>query len=418
MKLKQFVAATEAEALALVRAEWGERAIILASRRERPKGLLGWLRRGRVVVVAAYDEGDAPRGGDRAPSAVPPSGPAPEPEDGAAGLEARRQAVLAAMERTGRVRAGSGGAVARRPAGGPAAVGALLAAGDPPAEASVPSWAAALGGLPPNRRAFVPAFWSTAEALFQHGVEARWVERLHAAVLRRRPETAGDPAAMRQAAAAILAGWLKQKVGPPRRPARLVALVGPTGVGKTTTVAKLAARDRLGGGGVAFITADTFRVAAVEQLRTYADILGVPFAVAYSPGEAARSAAHHLAAGRTVYVDTAGRNYFSPEAADALRPVVEALRPLDDGALFLLTLALTHQWEDNARLIERFSALGVDALVFTKFDEAPRLGQVLNAVLRFPVRAVYLADGQNVPDDLRPLAAAALVDGLLGGAGA
>ncbi|KWX08057.1 hypothetical protein TR75_01445, partial [Hydrogenibacillus schlegelii] len=86
MKLKQFVAATEAEALALVRAEWGERAIILASRRERPKGLLGWLRRGRVVVVAAYDEGDAPRGGERAPSAGPPSGPAPEPEDGAGGL--------------------------------------------------------------------------------------------------------------------------------------------------------------------------------------------------------------------------------------------------------------------------------------------------------------------------------------------
>ncbi|MBE3595452.1 MAG: flagellar biosynthesis protein FlhF [Hydrogenibacillus sp.] len=449
MRLKEFIGATEAEAIERVRAEWGDRAIILSSRRERPGGLFGWFRRKTVVVVAAYD--GEPEGGALAPV---PSGTDERATDdrltgpGGAGsrvsavraavmrdadgglLEARRTALLEILEQSRRrtERAAIDGAPsvpfaakvrpspARSPGGGKDERSEATPAHESPDETLVMLRTALEGVFDGRRGPYVRAFWPLADALRAHGVEPRWIGKLHDAVLRRRPEAAADAAKMRQAAAHMLTGWLRRKVGVPKRAPRLIVLVGPTGVGKTTTAAKLSARLTLQGDGkTALITADTYRIAAVEQLRTYAEIMDVPFAVVYTPEEAEARARRALGEGRTVFVDTAGRNYRDDVTLSELRPYVERLIGLDASALPLLTLALTHTWEDNARLIERFLPLGVDALVFTKYDEAARLGQIINAALRYPVRAVYVTDGQNVPDDLRALDAEWLVRTAVGG---
>ena len=179
---------------------------------------------------------------------------------------------------------------------------------------------------------------------------------------------------------------------------RVIALVGPTGVGKTTTIAKLAANFKLVHGyRPGLVTVDTYRIAAVEQLRTYAEIIDIPLAVANSPGEM-RQAIDELGDVDIVLIDTAGR---SPRDEVKIRELADFLAEARPDEVHLVLSAVAGEKSLRAA-VERFAAVHADRLILTKLDEADGLGGIL-AVLGQADRPVsYLTTGQAVPDDIEP----------------
>lgn len=183
-----------------------------------------------------------------------------------------------------------------------------------------------------------------------------------------------------------------------RPESRIVHLVGPTGVGKTTTIAKLAAEQVLKHRRkVGFITSDTYRIAAVEQLRTYANILNVPMEVVFSHHELQR-AFRQLADCDIIFMDTAGRNFRNEMYVSELNSLLAG----GDDSETCLVLSMTMRYKDMHAIVERFTRFKVDKLLFTKQDETETYGAVLNLLHEFPLKVSYVANGQNVPDDIAP----------------
>lgn len=189
---------------------------------------------------------------------------------------------------------------------------------------------------------------------------------------------------------------------------RYVALVGPTGVGKTTTIAKLAAHFKLREGlQVGLITIDTYRIAAVEQIRAYADILSIPLEVVMTP-DGIEAALANLSDCDLVLIDTSGRSQRDARRLDDLKAFLDAVRnpgcspePSVGSPLEVhLVLSCTAHPSQVLEVAERFSALEIDRVVFTKLDEAIGLGVILNVIRRLNLRLSYLTTGQDVPDDI------------------
>ena len=212
------------------------------------------------------------------------------------------------------------------------------------------------------------------------------------------PDQASDPRAIEEALCQTVEQCLA--IAPPCRAVpgtrRIVALVGPTGVGKTTTVAKLAATFKLVGGPRAgLVTVDTYRIAAVEQLKTYAEIIDLPLTVVQRPAEM-RQALDALGAVDLVFIDTAGR---SPRDEGKIRELEDFLaqaRP--DEVHLVLSAAGGEQMLRSA--VRQFRQVGVDRLILTKLDEAQTLGGVLGMLDQASLPVSYLTTGQAVPDDI------------------
>jgi flagellar biosynthesis protein FlhF len=178
---------------------------------------------------------------------------------------------------------------------------------------------------------------------------------------------------------------------------RLVALVGPTGVGKTTTIAKLAANYRLREKRrVGLITVDTYRVAAVEQLRTYADIIDLPMEVVATPREM-REAVGRMNHLDLVLMDTAGR---SPRDEVKIQELKSMLAEAEPDEVHLV-LSSTASAKGLIGAAERFADVGTTALLLTKLDEATSLGHLIGLVRECRLPISYITDGQNVPDDIQ-----------------
>jgi len=203
-------------------------------------------------------------------------------------------------------------------------------------------------------------------------------------------------------------------VAPPIRPVagvrRVVALVGPTGVGKTTTIAKLAATLKLRRGArVGLLTVDAYRIAAVEQLKTYADIIDGPLAAGDDP-ESARRALDDLGPVDLVLVDTAGR---SPRDGDRIGELGELLARLRPDEVHLVLSAAT-SGRGLLAAAELFAPARPDRLLLTKLDEAETLGPLLTVLGRADRPVSYLTTGQAVPDDVEPASRGRLARLILG----
>jgi flagellar biosynthesis protein FlhF len=192
---------------------------------------------------------------------------------------------------------------------------------------------------------------------------------------------------------------------------KFVAFVGPTGVGKTTTIAKLAAQFKLREKcRVAMITIDTYRIAAVDQLRAYADILDVPLQVVLTPQEMA-AAIQRMRDVDLVLIDTAGRSQRNKDRLHELRAFLEAARKATAATRegnehrlsameTYLVLSCTTRPDQMVEVAKEFSFLGLDRVVFTKLDEAVGLGVILNVAKKLDLQLSYLTTGQEVPDDI------------------
>ena len=184
-----------------------------------------------------------------------------------------------------------------------------------------------------------------------------------------------------------------------RSGARRIAFVGPTGVGKTTTLAKLAAQLKLKHGlSVGIVAADTYRIAAVDQLRTYAEILEVPVEIAASPADAAEAcdALQTEHSVDVILIDTAGRSQNDRMKLSELRAFLKAAQPDETH----LVLSATAGARTLAREAEAFGALGVDKLILTKLDEAATFGTLISLVERLGKRVSFFTHGQEVPEHI------------------
>ena len=216
-------------------------------------------------------------------------------------------------------------------------------------------------------------------------------------------------------AASVLSGYLTQvmqftgglKVG--THGSRVVAFIGTTGVGKTTTLAKVAAHfvleQNLKG---ALITADTYRISAVEQLKKYAEILGLPVEVVYSAADLRKAIARHRSKD-FILVDTAGRSQYNEFQMDELKELLAAHPRMEKH----LVVSATTKEEDVAEIMKRFSVCKPDRIIFTKTDETRTIGMVLNLLAGGDLPLSFLSNGQSVPDDIIPATADRLAELLL-----
>lgn len=194
---------------------------------------------------------------------------------------------------------------------------------------------------------------------------------------------------------------------------QIAHFVGPTGVGKTTTIAKLAAEQVLKyNRKVGFITSDTYRIAAIEQLKTYATILNIPLEVVFSPQELAKT--FKLFADREIiFMDTAGRNFRNEMYVSELN----ALLKENGNSETYLVLSLTSKYRDMKAITENFSKFKIDKILFTKMDETDSYGSIVNIAHDFSLNCSYVTNGQNVPDDINEINENQIVDLIMGGIG-
>lgn len=177
---------------------------------------------------------------------------------------------------------------------------------------------------------------------------------------------------------------------------KIIVFVGPTGVGKTTTIAKLAARATLNEGKkVGMISADTYRIAAVEQLKTYSDILNIPLEVIYQTDEI-HEALSRLKDQDTIFIDTAGRNHKEESQIEELKKLLDCLPQKD---VYLL-LSCTTRNHDIQSILKHYEFLEDYKIIITKIDEATAYGPILNvpAITKKPIS--FMTTGQSVPDDI------------------
>jgi flagellar biosynthesis protein FlhF len=383
LNVKRYLAEDVTEAMGKVRAELGLDAFILNTRKIRRRGVSGWFRRPLVEVVAAYEPAPA------RPPAVRRADPPP----------------LAPLPLTD-IRTGERVLTPNLTAG-PEKIGAL--------ESKIDSLSATLdtlvgriraetdaGGGPPEVEALV-------DALLENEVYdafARRIGREAAEVARRRTEAPAE--AMER----ILRQYLGEAAPIRLRRSRrtVVLMAGPTGVGKTTTIAKLAAVHALSRGDrVGIITTDTYRIAAVEQLRTYAEILSVPITVVYAPEEM-EAALRGQEQCDIVFIDTAGKSPNDP----TLEPELRALLAASGADEVHLVLSAATSFTGCLNIVRTYSFLEDFKLLFTKMDETPVWGMLLNLKMLTDRAVSYMTAGQTVPDDIEVMNAHKITDRLLG----
>ncbi|KAA0547920.1 flagellar biosynthesis protein FlhF [Bacillus sp. BGMRC 2118] len=177
---------------------------------------------------------------------------------------------------------------------------------------------------------------------------------------------------------------------------KYINVVGPTGVGKTTTLAKIAAQCVIKHKKkVAFITTDTYRIAAIEQLKTYAKILDVPIEVCYNLDDF-KVAKDKYSTYDLVFIDTAGRNFRNHQYVEDLKEVIDFTEEMET----FLVLSLTAKQRDMEEIYRQFSLIFINRFIFTKTDETSQFGSILNLMTKYKKGVAYLTTGQNVPDDI------------------
>ena len=195
---------------------------------------------------------------------------------------------------------------------------------------------------------------------------------------------------------------------------KVVFFIGPTGVGKTTTIAKVASKFKLDAGKkVALLSADTYRIAAAEQLKTYANILDTPFSIVYAPEELNQAIAQ-LADYDLILVDTAGFSHKNMEQKDDIKKLVNSLDKKYEKEVFLVVSA-TAKYKDLVNIADVYHDIADYKLIFTKLDETSAYGNLLNIRLYSGADLSYTTNGQNVPDDIELFHTQKIVKQLLGG---
>lgn len=399
MDVRTYRAATMYEALAMVRRDLGPDAAVLHTREVRAGGWWGWLRGRRRIEVTAS-------AGVNVPSRLP----------GTPSRLAERTDTTLGPEFLPRSAAPSGALAAtvadlrcpQTPAGLSDEVRGRLSELQTMVRqlCRQTPW----GGQRDLPETLFRLFTDLIEADVDEDLARELIDRVRADAS---DSELADPVLLRARIARLIESEIVTlgpiPITPGRR--RLVAMVGPTGVGKTTTIAKLAAIYRLKQKrSVGLITVDTYRIAAVEQLRTYADIIDLPMQVVSTPREM-RDAVRRMNALDLILLDTAGR---SPKDGIKIQELRAFLSEAGADEVYLV-LSAVGAAKTLVQTAERFAPVGTTGLVFTKLDEATSLGALVPVIRHSRLPLAYLTNGQNVPDDIEvaePARVARLILGL------
>ena len=187
---------------------------------------------------------------------------------------------------------------------------------------------------------------------------------------------------------------------------KFVMLIGPTGVGKTTTCAKIVANNWRNEKKVGFITADTYRLEAVSQLKAYANIMRVPIEVVSKPEDLTKTI-EKFREKDLVLMDTAGRSPKNKEQMDELKSYVKSK---GDNMETILVLSATSKSSVLMETIEKFEQIGFDSIIVTKIDETSNFSSLLSILKKYPYPFYYITNGQSVPDDIEICTEEMLVD--------
>lgn len=206
-----------------------------------------------------------------------------------------------------------------------------------------------------------------------------------------------------------------EPIKPDENKPKIIFFVGNTGVGKTTTMAKLASKckleDKLS---VALFSVDTYRIAAIEQIKTYANILNAPMEVVYTPEDMKKNVEKYKEYD-LILVDTAGRSHRNEEQREDLKAILDSV-PDYDKEIYLV-MSMVTKYSDLHDIVDTYNKLFDYRMIFTKLDETKDLGSILNLKLDVGKQLSYVTWGQNVPDDIGLLNPQIIAKKLLGGAG-
>lgn len=404
MRVKRYVVNALPEALPMIRSELGKDAVILNTKEIRVGGFLGMFGKKKMEVIAAIE------------SNVPPSiQQRKKPSD----INAVMSAITESVQRstsTGVMEPPSSSPLVT-PAAAPSPVQAVTRINDELLEEiRVIKQSLLQLSIQKVDNQLSESLKLLYDRLIDQEMDPEWIGRLVNEISERQSTRAeyfnqGEVWAI---ARELLTEWLEPYAHESiQADTRIVHFVGPTGVGKTTTIAKLAAEQTIKNGRqVGFITSDTYRIAAVDQLRTYANILNVPIEVVFSPMDLPK--AFKLLEDRDlIYMDTAGRNFRNELNVSE----VYSLLQTSDRSETVLVLSLTGKTRDMTTVAENFVKYGVNKVLFTKLDETSVYGSIFNLVMNYQLNPIFVARGQTVPDDIEVFRADAYVNDLLGAAG-
>lgn len=195
---------------------------------------------------------------------------------------------------------------------------------------------------------------------------------------------------------------------------KIIFFIGPTGVGKTTTIAKIASKYKVEMGmKVAFLTADTYRIAATEQLRVYANILDAPMSIIYS-AEEMNAAIERVSDYDLIFVDTAGFSHKNEAQCSDMQKMIAGLDASYEKEVYLVVSATT-KYKDLLEIVDIYKDIAEYKIIFTKLDETTTYGNMFNIKMYSGASLSYMTNGQNVPDDIEEFNTQKIVKQLLGG---
>ncbi len=408
MIIKKFLAKTETEAIEMAKQELGNAAIVMNIKKVRPKGLAKLFIHGKVEVTAALDEApvQTEKVSESAVSDVSRQKPAMDvakntgEEDSLEERLTRLQALLEKQMSEKKEEEKSGETIVKQKPEETAEI-----------EEAVP--------VDEEKEKEIEYAKNCKELIYQQMLANEVDKEIADSIMEEVNRSLPEDALLDQILANIYQKIILMIGQPylidakPKDKTIFIFFLGSTGVGKTTTIAKIASKLKLEEkANIVLVTADTYRIAAVEQLKTYANILSVPLKVIYSPKELEESM-EELSQYDICLVDTAGRSHKDKEQMNDIRELMEQI-PIAERQIYLVLNAGT-KYNDLQEIASTYSSFTDYSIIFTKLDETSSAGAMLNIKMKTKCPLSYVTWGQNVPDDIGEIDPQKVAKQLLGG---